>query len=80
MKSFFYKISLAAVLFLSSAGFLFSQSGYELSFVKANSQYITVPNSSSFSTVAATFIMEAFVNVYGGVSNTILDKGDYDFL
>ena len=80
MKSFFYKITFAAVLLFGSAGFLFAQSGYELSFSRANSQYITVPNSFSFSTVAATFTMEAFVNVNGGVSNTIIDKGDYDFL
>ena len=80
MQSFFYKITIAAIFFVSITGKLFSQSGYELSFVKANSQYVTVPNSLSFSTVAAAFTMEAFVNVNGGASNTILDKGDYDFL
>ena len=80
MKSFFCKITIAAILFLGTACTLFSQSGYELSFLKANSQYVTVPNSLSFQTVAATFTMEAFVNVNGGTNNTILDKGDYNFL
>jgi Concanavalin A-like lectin/glucanases superfamily len=49
-----------------------------LSFVKANSQYITVPHSASIN-LLGTFTMEAWVN-YSGINCTIVDKGDYDFL
>ena len=49
-----------------------------VSFTKANSQYITVPHSSSIN-LGATFSMEAWVN-YSGTNSTIVDKGDYDFL
>ncbi len=49
-----------------------------LSFVKANSQYVTIPHSASINLVA-TFTMEAWVN-YSGINCTIVDKGDYDFL
>ena len=49
-----------------------------LSFLKANSQYVTVPHSSSIN-LGTTATMEAWVN-YSGSANTIVDKGDYDFL
>ncbi|WP_428656082.1 LamG domain-containing protein [Runella sp.] len=49
-----------------------------VSFSKANSQYITVPHSSSIN-LGSTFTMEAWVN-YSGLNSTIVDKGDYDFL
>ncbi len=49
-----------------------------LSFVKANSQYVSVPHSASIN-LGATFTIEAWVN-YSGQNVTILDKGDYDFL
>lgn len=49
-----------------------------LSFVKSNSQYVTVPHSSSIN-LGTTFTMEAWVN-YSGLNSTIVDKGDYDFL
>lgn len=47
-------------------------------FSKANSQYITVPHSSSIN-LGSTFTMEAWV-YYSGTNSTIIDKGDYDFL
>ena len=49
-----------------------------LSFVKTNSQYVSVPHSASIN-LGATFTMEAWVK-YSGVNVTIVDKGDYDFL
>ncbi|MCU0324514.1 MAG: hypothetical protein MUF45_04595 [Spirosomaceae bacterium] len=49
-----------------------------LSFVKANSQYVTVPHSASIN-LGTTFTMEAWVN-YSGVNSTIVDKRNYDFL
>ena len=49
-----------------------------LSFVKANSQYVTVPHSTSLN-LGANFTMEAWVN-YSGINSTIVDKGNYDFL
>lgn len=49
-----------------------------LNFVKANSQYVTVPHSASLN-FTTTFTMEAWVN-YSGINCTILDKGNYDYL
>lgn len=49
-----------------------------LSFVKANSQYLTVPHSASIN-LGTTATIEAWVN-YSGSNVTIIDKGDYDFL
>lgn len=49
-----------------------------LNFVKANSQYVTVPHSASIN-LGTSFTMEAWVN-YSGINSTIVDKGNYDFL
>lgn len=49
-----------------------------LTFVKANSQYVTVPHSASIN-LGTNFTMEAWVN-YSGINSTIIDKGNYDFL
>ena len=49
-----------------------------INFVKASSQYITVPHSTSLN-LAANFTIEAWVN-YSGINSTIVDKGNYDFL
>jgi hypothetical protein len=49
-----------------------------LNFVKASSQYVTVPHSSSLN-LSTAFTMEAWVN-YSGINSTIVDKGNYDFL
>lgn len=49
-----------------------------LNFVKASSQYVTVPHSASFN-FGTAFTMEAWVN-YSGVNSTILDKGNYSHL
>lgn len=49
-----------------------------LTFTKANSQYVTVPHSTSLN-LAGNFTMEAWVN-YSGQNVTIVDKGNYDFL
>ncbi|MER0438106.1 FG-GAP-like repeat-containing protein [Emticicia sp. W12TSBA100-4] len=49
-----------------------------LNFVRANSQYVTVPHSASFN-FGTAFMMEVWVN-YSGVNSTILDKGNYDHL
>lgn len=49
-----------------------------LSFIKANSQYLRVPHSSSIN-IGTTLTLEAWVN-YSGINSTIIDKGNYDFL
>lgn len=49
-----------------------------INFVKASSQYITVPHSPSLN-LASNFTIEAWVN-YSGINSTIVDKGNYDFL
>src|SRR5688572_5857761 len=74
LAGIFSMVSLLLFAFNANA-----QSGYELKFVKANSQYITVPHSSSLN-LTTSFTMEAFVNVNGGINNTIIDKGNYDYL
>ena len=49
-----------------------------LRLIKASSQYVTVPHSSSIN-LAGTYTLEAVVN-YSGANLAIVDKGDYDFL
>ncbi|MES2774408.1 MAG: MopE-related protein [Bacteroidota bacterium] len=49
-----------------------------LSFVKASSQYVTVPHNASIN-LASPCTIEALVN-YTGQNCTLVDKGDYDFL
>ncbi|MCR9063455.1 MAG: LamG domain-containing protein [Cytophagales bacterium] len=49
-----------------------------LNFVKASSQYVEVPHSSSLN-LSTTFTFEAWVN-YSGINAAIIDKGNYDFL
>ncbi len=49
-----------------------------LNFVKASSQYVTVPHSASIN-LGTTFTIEAWVR-YSGVNSTIVDKGNYNFL
>ncbi|HLO42807.1 MAG TPA: M36 family metallopeptidase [Leadbetterella sp.] len=44
----------------------------------ASNQYVSVPHSASIN-LGTTATMEAWVN-YSGSNNTIIDKGDYDYL
>ena len=49
-----------------------------MNFIRANSQYITVPHSASLN-LAGTLTMEAWVR-YSGSNSTFIDKGNYNFL
>ncbi|NBB18407.1 hypothetical protein GVN20_03480 [Runella sp. CRIBMP] len=49
-----------------------------LNFVETNSQYVTVPHSTSLN-LTTSFTMEAWVN-YSGINSTIVDKGNYNYL
>lgn len=55
--------------------------GNAIALASATNKYINVPHSASVNISAGTaFSIEAWVNVTDNVNNTIVDKGDYDFL
>lgn len=55
--------------------------GNAISLTSAANKYINVPHSASVNISAGNaFTIEAWVNVTDNVNNTIVDKGDYDFL
>ena len=49
-----------------------------LNLVKASNTYVTIPHSASLN-LGAEFTIESWVN-YTGTNNTIIDKGDYNYL
>ena len=61
-----------------SAAPINTEFGNALTFVKASSQYITVPHSTSLN-LGANYTIEAWIN-YSGLNSTIIDKGNFDYL